>query len=61
MTELKTLGCGIFDIQDVRQDLADHQALIVLDYIKANYEYKNGITDAAIRTAANELYPESKL
>ena len=60
MTELKTLGWGIFDIQDVRQDLADHQALIVLDYIKANYEYKNGITDAAIRTAANELYPESK-
>ena len=61
MNELKTLGWGIFDIQDVRQDLADHQALIVLDYIKANYEYKNGITDAAIRTAANELYPERKL
>jgi hypothetical protein len=61
MNELKTLDWGIFDIQDVRQDLPDHQALIVLDYIKANYDYKNGMTDAAIRTAANELYPESKL
>jgi len=60
MNELKTLDWGIFDIQNVRQDLPDHQALIVLDYIKANYDYKNGMTDAAILTAANELYPESR-
>jgi len=53
MNELKTLEWGIFDIQDVRQDLPDHQALIVLDYIKANYDYKNGITDDIIRTAAH--------
>jgi hypothetical protein len=60
MNELKTLDWGIFDIQDVRQDLPDHQALIVLDYMKANYDCKGGVTNAIIRTAANELYPERK-
>jgi hypothetical protein len=60
MTELKTLDWGIFDIQEVRQDLEDHQAMNVLVYIKTWEDYKNGLTDEAIRTIANELYPERK-
>lgn len=60
MSELKTLAWGILDIQDVRQDLTNEQAMSVLVYLKACHDYKNGITDATIRTAANELYPESK-
>ena len=60
MTELKPLDWGIFDIQEVRQDLTDHQALNVLVYIKTWEDYKNGLTDEAIRTIANELYPERK-
>ena len=60
MSELKTLAWGILDIQAVRQDLTDEQAMSVLVYLKAWHDYKNGITDATIRTAANELFPESK-
>ena len=60
MSELKTLAWGILDIQDVRQDLTNEQAMSVLVYLKACHDYKNGITDATIRTAANELYQESK-
>ena len=60
MAELKTLAWGILDIQAVRQDLTNEQAMSVLVYLKAWHDYKNGITDATIRTAANELYPESK-
>jgi len=60
MSELKTLAWGILDIQAVRQDLTNEQAMSVLVYLKAWHDYKNGITDATIRTAANELYPESK-
>ena len=59
MTEFKPLDWGIFDIQQVRQDLDDKQALMVLYYIKGNY--KRGVTEQVIRTMANELYPESKL
>jgi hypothetical protein len=58
MNELKTLDWGIFDIQEVRQDLDDKQALMVLYYIKGNY--KRAVTEQVIRTMANELYPESK-
>jgi hypothetical protein len=58
MTEIKPLDWGIFDIQDVRQDLDDKQALMVLYYIKGNY--KRAVTEQVIRTMANELYPESK-
>jgi len=61
MAELITLEWGIFDIQDVRQDLTDNQAMNVLVYIKAWHDYKSGITEEIIRTAAHELYPESKL
>lgn len=60
MTELRTLDFGTLDIQEVRQDLTDHQALNVLVYIKTWEDYKNGLTDEAIRTIANELYPERK-
>ena len=60
MSELKTLAWGILDIQAVRQDLTNEQAMSVLVYLKAWHDYKNGITDATIRTAANELFPESK-
>ena len=59
MNELKALDWGIFDIQEVRQDLDDKQALMVLYYIKGNY--KRAVTEQVIRTMANELYPESKL
>jgi hypothetical protein len=59
MNEIKTLDWGIFDIQEVRQDLDDKQALMVLYYIKGNY--KRAVTEQVIRTMANELYPESKL
>jgi hypothetical protein len=58
MTEIKPLNWGILDIQEVRQDLDDKQALMVLYYIKGNY--KRGVTEQVIRTMANELYPESK-
>lgn len=60
MSELIDLKWGIFDIQYVRQDLTDEQAMSVLVYLKAWHDYKNGVTDATIRTAANELFPESK-
>ena len=40
MNELKTLNWGILDIQEVRQDLDDKQALMVLYYIKGNYKRK---------------------
>jgi len=40
--------------------LTDEQALSVLVYLKASHDYKNGVTDATIRTVAHELYPESK-
>jgi len=61
MTTTTDLKWGIFDIQDVRQDLEDHEALILLDYIKANYQCKDGIPLETIRTVANDFYPESKL
>jgi hypothetical protein len=60
MTELRTLGFGILDIQEVRQDLEDWQAMNVLIYIKTWLDYKNGLTDEEIQEVANELYPESK-
>lgn len=61
MNQIKTLDWGIFDIQEVRQDLSDTQAMNVLVYVKAWHDYKNGILENIIRTAAHELYPESKL
>ena len=60
MTELRTLSFGIFDIQEVRQDLTDDQAMDVLMHLKTWEDYPNGLTDEFIRTTANELYPESK-
>jgi len=60
MTDLKDLGFGIFDILEVRQDLEDWQAMNVLVYIKTWLDYKNGLTDEAIREVADELYPERK-
>jgi hypothetical protein len=60
MSELIDLKWGIFDIQYVRQDLTDEQAMSVLVYLKASHDYKNGVTDATIRTAAHELFPKSK-
>ena len=59
MNDVLDLAWGIFDIQEVRQDLDDKQALMVLYYIKGNY--KRGVTEQVIRTMANELFPESKL
>lgn len=61
MNQIKSLDWGIFDIQEVRQDLTDNQAMNVLVYVKAWHDYKNGISENIIRTAAHELYPESKL
>lgn len=60
MTESRNLGFGIFDIQEVRQDLDDHQAMNVLVYIKTWLDYKNGLSDELIREVANEFYPERK-
>ena len=60
MTELRTLDFGIFDIQEVRQDLTDDQAMDVLIFLKTWEDYPNGLTDEVIRTTANDLYPESK-
>jgi hypothetical protein len=48
MSELIDLKWGIFDIQYVRQDLTDEQAMSVLVYLKACHDYKNGIADATI-------------
>ena len=59
MSELIDLKWGIFDIQYVRQDLTNEQAMSVLVYLKAWHDYKNGITDATIRTAANELFQKA--
>jgi hypothetical protein len=61
MTELRTLGFGIIDIQEVRQDLTDDQAMDVLMHLKTWEDYPNGLTDEFIRTTANDFYPESKL
>lgn len=59
MNDVLDLSWGIFDIQKVRQDLDDEQALKVLYYIKGNYQ--RAVTEQVIRTMANELFPESKL
>jgi hypothetical protein len=60
MTELRTLSFGIIDIQEVRQDLTDDQAMDVLMHLKTWEDYPNGLTDEFIRTTANDFYTESK-
>lgn len=49
------------DVQDVRPDLDDDQALEVLEFVKDNHDATIGVTWETLQYAADLLYPEESL
>ena len=50
----------IEDIQSIREDLSDEQAIEVLKYMAQNFDAENGINWDFIAQCSFELYPDNE-